>query len=201
MLLARHRPLLAGGAAAVAVLAALPTLAPGPAPTVPVLTAAQDLRWGAPLAADDLAVTRVPPAARPAGALTSVEEARGRLLVSPVRRGEPITDVRLVGPALLAEPGLVAVGVRIADGGLARLLQAGAIVDVLAAPSDDVFDRPAALGAAEVVAGGVRVLALTGGKQSTADGALVLVAATEAQASRLAAAQATRTLSVVLRSR
>jgi pilus assembly protein CpaB len=203
MLLARHRPVLAAGAAAVAVLAALPVLAPGAGATVPVLTAAHDLAWGAPLQADDVVVARVPASAVPDGALTSAEGARGRLLTSPVRRGEPITDVRLVGPALLSEPGLVAVGVRIADAGVAALLQAGSVVDVLVAAADDGFEHPVGPGTAEVVAGRVRVLAVPGGKRATfagtLDGALVLVAATEAQAARLAAAGATGRLSVALR--
>jgi pilus assembly protein CpaB len=205
MLLARHRPALAAGAAAIAVLAALPTLAPGSGATVPVLTAAQDLRWGAALSTDDVAVAHLPANAVPDGALTSVDDVRGRLLTSPVRRGEAITDVRLVGRSIFSEPGLVAVGVRVADAGLVALLEAGSVVDVLAAPSDDAFDRPVGLGTAEVVASSVRVLAVPGGKRSTFDGtwdgALVLVAATEAQAARLAAAQGTSRLSVVLKSR
>lgn len=209
MLLARHRPLLAGGAAAVAVLAALPVLAPGAGPTVAVLTAAQDLRWGVALSGDDVVLARMPADAVPDGALTSADEVRGRLLTSPVRRGEPITDVRVVGPSLLtssaATAGLVVVGVRIADAGLTALLQAGSVVDVLAATTDDAFDLPVGPGSAEVVASSLRVLAVPGGKRSTGegtfDGALVLVAATEAQASRLAAAQASSRLSVVLRPR
>lgn len=205
MLLARHRPLLAGLAAAVAVLAALPVLAPGPAPTVPVLTAAADLRWGAAVGPSDVTVTRVPASAVPSGALTSVEEARGRLLTSPVRRGEAITDVRLVGPALLRERGLVATGVRIADAGLVALLRPGAVIDVLGATSDDAFDRPVDIGIGEVVASEVRVLAVPGGTRSalgdTSGGALVVVAVTPAQAVRLAAAQAQRRLSLIVLSR
>jgi pilus assembly protein CpaB len=198
MLLARYRGLVAGSCAGIAVLAALPVLAPGAPATVPVLTAGRDLRWGATLQADDLVIARVPAATAPTGVLTVPAEARGRLLASPVRRGEPITDVRLVGPGLLAEPGLVAVGVRIADAGLAALVRPGSVVDVLAATGDD-FDRPVGLAPAEVVAGAVRVLAVPGGRRVGLDGALILVAATEAQAARLAAAAATRRLSLVLR--
>ncbi len=52
-----------------------------------------------------------------------------------MRAGETITDVRLVGPALLAGYGdqLVAAPVRIADAGSAALLQPGDVIDVLAA--------------------------------------------------------------------
>lgn len=214
MLLARYRGLIAGSCVGVAVLAALPVLAPGADATVPVLTAARDLRWGASLAVEDLRVVQVAAASVPDGALTAAADARGRLLASPVRRGEPITDVRLVGPSLLSEPGLVAVGVRIADAGTAALLRAGSVVDVLAAALSEGFepdfDRPGGFASAEVVASGVRVLAVPGGKggrfggldgsfDGGMDGALVLVAATEAQAARLAAAAANGRLSLVLR--
>ena len=58
----------------------------------------------------------------PAGALRDVTALLGRVLAAPVRRGEPITDVRLVGPSLLGATtaGLVAVPVRIADAGRVR---------------------------------------------------------------------------------
>lgn len=199
MLVARYRGVIAGSCAGVAVLAALPALAPGAPATVPVLTAARDLRWGLTVDADDLVVTRMPAGSVPDGALTAAADARGRLLASPVRRGEPITDVRLVGPGLLAEPGLVAVGVRIADAGTAALLRAGAVVDVLAASPGDDFARPVGSATAEIVASAVRVLAVPGGRRLGLDGALVLVAATEPQATRLAAAAATGRLSVALR--
>lgn len=199
MLFARYRSVIGGSAAGIAVLAALPVLAPGAGATVPVLTAARDLRWGAPLTPADLAVTQMPARSVPDGALASASDARGRLVASPVRRGEPITDVRLVGPSLLSEPGLVAVGVRIADAGLAALVRPGSVVDVLAAIGDEGFDRPVGVGTAEVVASGVRVLAVPGGRRSGLEGALVLVAATEAQAARLAAAAATGRLSIALR--
>lgn len=190
----RHRGVLAALAAAGSVAAGLQVLAPPAAATVPVLTATRDLRWGSAVGPGDVAVVQVPAAAVPDGTLRATPDALGRLLASPVRRGEAITDVRLVGPGLLDEPGLLAVGIRIADAGTTRLVRAGAVVDVLAATADDFGGAP--VGAAEVVAGSVRVLAVP---RSPGDGALLLVAATEAQAARLAAAEATRRLSVALR--
>jgi len=49
----------------------------------------------------------LPRALVPAGALLLDEAALGRLVAGPVRRGEPLTDVRLLGAGLLAvaEPG------------------------------------------------------------------------------------------------
>ena len=77
----------------------------------------------------------------------------GRTLAAPLRRGEPVTDVRLVGPSLLrGYPGLVAVPVRIPDPGTVALLRVGDRVDLLVTETDG--------SAARLLAGGVPVLAL-----------------------------------------
>jgi Flp pilus assembly protein CpaB len=82
----------------------------------------------------------------------------GRLVAGPVRRGEPLTDVRLLGPSLLAAvargPDVVAVPVRFADAGAAALLRPGDRVDVLAAPPDTALppDLPAAAPAPDLAA-------------------------------------------------
>ena len=83
------------------------------------------------LTAEDLTVHRFPSGDAPAGA---DPHAVGRTLAAPVREGEPVTDVRLVSPSLLAGyPGRVAVPVRIADADAVGLLQTGDRVDLLAA--------------------------------------------------------------------
>ncbi|MDP9399122.1 MAG: SAF domain-containing protein, partial [Actinomycetota bacterium] len=130
-----HRRLVAAALAGGAVAAGIGALAPAPPPTVPVLAAARDLAAGAPLAPPDLALVRLPPDAVPAGALHDGAAVTGRVLAGAIRRGEPLTDVRLVGASLLAGLGrdLVAAPVRIADAGAVRLLQPGDLVDVLAA--------------------------------------------------------------------
>jgi pilus assembly protein CpaB len=136
-----HRRLLAAGLAAGSVAAGLTVLAPEPPPTVQVLAAARDLAGGAPLQAGDLDPVALPPAAVPDGALTDASTVVGRILAGPVRRGEPLTDLRLLGRELLeaAAPGsepLVATPVRIADAGIVALLRPGDLVDVLAAHAD-----------------------------------------------------------------
>ena len=143
----RHRALLAGGLAAAAVATALPSLVPTSPPGRRVLTFARDLAAGTALRATDLEPVTLPPALVPAGALRSADEAFGRLLAGPVRRGEALTDVRLLGASLLAAGGvrdLVATPVRLADGATAGLLHAGDHVDVLAAASTDAARRSAA---------------------------------------------------------
>lgn len=135
-----HRRLLAAGLAAAAVAFGLSALSPAPAPTVAVLAASRDLPGGAALVEADLHTVRMPPAAVPAGALRPGAAVLGRLVAGPVRRGEALTDVRLVGPDLLAALGgpaagaeVVAVPVRIADAGSVALLRSGDHIDVLAA--------------------------------------------------------------------
>jgi Flp pilus assembly protein CpaB len=166
---------------------------------VSVWSAARDLTGGRPLTAADLAVVALPTAAVPTGALRSAVHVTGRLLAAPMRRGEPLTDVRLLEPSLLAalpEPDLVAVPVRVADGSAAAaLVHAGDIVDVLA-----VAD-PAAGGPASpaTVAAGVRVLAVPARDTGTGDGGgLVVLATSPAQARALAQASALTRLSLTL---
>jgi hypothetical protein len=77
----------------------------------------------------------------------------GRVLAGPLRAGEPVTDVRLVGsqPAA-AYPDLVAVPVRLPDAGMVALLRVGDRIDLLAADPQG--------GTAHVVASDLPVLAL-----------------------------------------
>ena len=112
--------------------------------------AARDLPSGAVLSAADLRTVGFAPGSVPAGA---VDAAAGRTLAAPLRAGEPVTDVRLVGPALTdGYPGLSAVPVRLPDAGVAGLLTVGDRVDLVAAEPEG--------GAASVVAADVPVLAL-----------------------------------------
>lgn len=102
-----------------------------PEPTVPVLVAAHDLAAGATVSPDDLTTQEFRPGSVPDGL---VGDPSGRLLASAVRRGEPLTDARLVGPTLAeGHPGLVPTPVRLPDAAMVALLRSGDRVDVLAA--------------------------------------------------------------------
>jgi len=192
--LRRHRSAVAGLCAAGAVLTALPLVAPAPAATTTVLVATRDLSPGTPLTEADVRAVAFPEALLPEGALTDRPTAVGRSVGGPVREGEPLTDVRLLGSGLLHRTGLVAVPVRLADGATAALLRAGDRVDVLAASTSS--DRPVAR--AVTVAPAVQVLAVPKDQETTGDGALVVVAATPDIAARLAAAAVTSRLSVTV---
>jgi Flp pilus assembly protein CpaB len=227
-LLTRHRRLVAALLLAAAAAVTVGALAPAPPPTRPVVVAARDLPAGHRLAADDLAVRDLPPPARPAGAVPDVPAALGRTVAAGVRRGEPLTDARLVGPGLLAgsPAGQVAAPVRVADPAEAALVRPGDVVDVLAVttaqvtsttPAATADGEGAAAGALEepappmvapaaaTVAAGVRVLATTSADDAGGTGldglggALVVVATDAATARALAAAAAVARLSLVIR--
>jgi pilus assembly protein CpaB len=194
-LLRRHRRGVTAGLVLLSLLCALESLSPAARPTAPAVVAAGDLSAGHTLDAADLRLARLPPADRPAGLLTDPAQALGQVLAAPVRRGEPLTDVRLVGPRLVDAlgPGLVAVPVRLADGATVALVQPGDRVDLIAAPVDERGAR------ASVVAEAVRVLTVPapaddGGSQ----GALVVVATTARVALALAAASTVERLSLSL---
>lgn len=191
-----HRRLLAAGLAAAAVAFALHAAEPEPPPTVPVVVAARDLPGGTRLGGGDLEIVDVLDGTAPDGALRETAGAAGRLLAGPVRAGEPVTDVRLLGPALLDGwgEGLVASPVRVADPGVLEFVRPGDRLDLIAVPMDG------AAGAA-VVASQVPLLTVPPRSESAvlAEGALLVVAVTPRQATALAEAAVTSRLSVVLR--
>lgn len=184
----RHRAVLAAGLTAAAVATALPVLAPEPARTFAVVAAAHDLVPGRALTHADLRTVSL--STLPDGALTAVDEVLGRAVAGPVRAGEALTDVRLLGSGLVRTPGLVAAPVRLADPATASLLRAGDRVDVLAAPTDGAVTE------AVTVAAGLEVLSVP--VADDGEGALVVLAATPPAAARLAAAAVGSRLSVTV---
>ncbi len=192
--LTRHRVLLSAGLAAGSVATAVSALAPAAAPTGAVVVAARDLVPGVPLGSGDLRTVELPLGAVPSGALDDPAAAAGRLVPGPVRAGEPLTDVRLLGPALLGDGPEVATPVRVAERATAALVAPGDVVDVLsAAPEGGV--------AASTVVTSVRVLAVPLADDDPGEGALLVLAATRPAAARLAAAAVTGRLSVVVHGR
>jgi Flp pilus assembly protein CpaB len=145
----RRRRLLAALCVAAAVALGIRAVAAPPPPTTTVLTAARDLPAGAPVAADDVVAVDYAPESVPAGAVT---DPVGQTLAAPLRRGEPVTDVRLVGESLAdAHPQLTTLPVRLPDPGAASLLAPGDRIDLVATDPQG--------GGARVVASDVLVLA------------------------------------------
>jgi len=147
--LRRRRPL-AAVLTAVAVATGIHAAAAPPPPRIGVPVATHDLAAGSVIAPADLAEADFAPGSVPTGLARSPA---GRVLAAPVRAGEPVTDVRLVGRALAASyPGLTALPVRLPDAGMVGLLHVGDRIDLVAAD-------PQGTGAS-VVAAAVPVLAL-----------------------------------------
>lgn len=129
----RARTLRRAGAVLLLITAAVLAVGkPKPAdPGVSVLAMSRDLPAGAVLAAADLRSIQLTNA--PDGAVSIPAAAIGRTLSAGVRRGEVITDARVVpvtGPD--PGPGRVAVPIQLADAATTTLLHPGAHVTVLA---------------------------------------------------------------------
>jgi Flp pilus assembly protein CpaB len=148
------------------------------------------------LDAHDLVTVRLPDGTAPER-LASPADAVGRTVAAPLRRGEPVTDVRLVGGSLLdGYPGMVAVPVRIPDAGAAALLEVGDRVDLLATD-------PSGSAPASVVAPGVQVIAMPAADDGTSGvgavtGRLIVVATSPSVAGEVAAQAVRGFLSVAI---
>ncbi|HEY2763969.1 MAG TPA: SAF domain-containing protein [Pseudonocardiaceae bacterium] len=164
---------------------------------VPVVVVTRDLAPGAVLGPGDVQMRGLPAPVVPDGTARGTETVLGRTLAAPVRRGEPVTDVRLTGPdlaqAVAADPAMVSVPVRLADPEVATLLHPGATVDVVTVGERQ--DDPV------VLARGARVLAVLApaARGATTEGRLVLVALDPLGATRVAAASLSQTLTITLR--
>lgn len=164
-----------------------------------VLVAARDLAAGNAIRPNDLAPAERTTAQLPDGVLTSAAAVVGRVVTGSVRRGEVITDRRLLGPGLSASlgPGLVASPVRLVDLEVTALLRPGDRIDVLAATEGAAT--------ASVVAASALVLAIPLADPDGSEGAqgagpigLVVVAVDRETAARLAASAASSALTATL---
>ncbi|RZT25771.1 Flp pilus assembly protein CpaB [Mycobacterium sp. BK558] len=105
---------------------------------VEVVVADRDLSPGAELTATDVRLETLSTATIPDGAQRNVDAVIGSTLAGPARRGETLTDVRLLGPRLAesaAGPDARIVALPLADAALLDLLRPGDIVDVVSAPA------------------------------------------------------------------
>ncbi len=183
-------------AAVLVVVAAVLALAPGKGSAVAVVVAARDLAPGTVLHASEVTMRGVPTQVIPDGTARTADAVLGRTLAAPVRRGEPLTDVRLTGPDLVrtisAEPDAVSVPLRLADPDVAALLHPGATVDVVTVGERQ--DEPV------VLARSARVLAVleAGTRSGERNGRLVLVALDPVAATRVAAVSLSQALTVTL---
>lgn len=179
------------------VLAAIAALRPDPAgERTDVVIALQDLDPGTPLTSSDVAVQSRFAATVPDGA-SKIGDVLGTTLAGPARRGEVITDVRLLGSRLTeatAGPDARIVPLHLADEALVDLIRVGDVLDVLAAGSAEAGpDTPPEVIATEAVV--ALVSAESAGPAGSA-GRVVLVALPRSAANAVAGAALTRQITV-----
>ncbi|HEX2214259.1 MAG TPA: SAF domain-containing protein [Mycobacterium sp.] len=178
------RRIAAGGLVALAGVAAL---RPDPDDDrADVVVAAHDLAPGIELTGDDVRVETRSAATLPDGAQGDLAAVVGATLTGPARRGETITDVRLLTPRLAeatAGPNARIVPVRLEESAVLDLIRPGDVVDVLAAGAESVA-RP------HVVATGAIVVLVSQKPTGTTSGTdrVVLVALPSHAANDVAAA-------------
>jgi Flp pilus assembly protein CpaB len=127
-------------AGALVILAAVAALRPDPDDQqVHVVVAARDLAPGVELSAADISLESRTATTVPDGTQSDLAAVVGATLAGPARRGEVLTDVRLLGPRL-AESAAGAdariIPLHLDDTALLDLIRTGDVVDVLAAGAD-----------------------------------------------------------------
>jgi Flp pilus assembly protein CpaB len=142
-------------AAGLVVLAAVATLRSDPhGEQADIVVAARDLSPGIELTTADVKLEKRLAATVPDGAAATVDKVVGSTLAGPARRGEVLTDVRLLGPRLAqlaAGSDARIVPLHLSDTALLDLVRPGDVVDVLAAADDDLDPRVVATDAVVVL--------------------------------------------------
>lgn len=164
-----------------------------------VAVAVRDLSPGMTLTAEDVTLRALPAAALPDGAQTALTGLIGATLAGPARRGEVLTDTRVLGSRLVglsAGPDARVVPLHLAESAVLDLLRAGDVVDVVGAN-----EGPARESRPRVVASEAVVVLVS--PASTAIGSsndrVVLVALPAPAATALAAATLVQTVTLTIR--
>jgi Flp pilus assembly protein CpaB len=188
-------------AAGLVVLAGVAALRPDPdGERVPVVVAAHDLSPGAALSADDLLLEKRLVPTIPDGTQSDIDTVVGSTLAGPARRGEVLTDVRLLGRRLAesaAGPGARIVPVHPVDSALADLVRPGDVVDIVAASQTNSQSNPTVPGVIATDA----IVVLVSAKQkaqAAANDRVVLVALPAASAIAVAGAALGQTVTLTL---
>ncbi len=163
-----------------------------------VVIAVRDLSPGITLTADDVGLQKRPAALLPDGIQTALGGVIGARLTGPARRGEVLTDARVLGPRLAemsVGPDARVVPLHLADSAVLDLLRPGDVVDVLgASPSTGGDSRP------RVVATGAVVVLVSAAPTAigSGDDRVVLVALPAPAATALAAATLVQTVTLTI---
>ncbi len=188
-------------AAGLVVLAGVAAVRPDPdGERAQVVVAVRDLSPGAALTADDLRLEKRLIPTIPDGAQSNIDTIIGSTLAGPTRRGEVLTDVRLLGRRLAestAGPDARIVPVHPVDSALADLVRPGDVVDVVAASETSSQSNPTVPSVIATDAIVVLVSAKQKAQAATSD-RVVLVALPAASANAVAGAALVQTVTLTL---
>lgn len=189
------RRVVAGG---LVVLAGVAALRPDPGDQrSDVVVATHDLSPGTALSTADIKLEKRSATTVPDGAQTGIEALVGATLAGPARRGEVLTDARVLGSRLAglsAGPDARVVPLHLADAAVLDLIRPGDIVDVTGAADADNNAKPTLVASDAIVV-------LVSPKQKAAgagDDRVVLVALPAAAAHSLAAATLVQTVTLTI---
>ncbi|WP_445168838.1 SAF domain-containing protein [Mycolicibacterium sp. Dal123E01] len=189
------RRVIAGG---LVVLAAIAALRPDPRDShSDVVVATHDLSPGLTLSAADVQIEKRSATTVPDGAQVRIDELVGATLAGPARRGEVLTDVRVLGSrlaGLTAGPDARVVPLHLADAAVLDLIRPGDVVDVMGAADGASEAKPTQVASDAIVV-------LVSAKQKAAgsgDDRVVLVALPAAAAHALAAATLVQTVTLTI---
>lgn len=185
------------------VLAAVAALRPDPANgRADVVVATRDLSPGVALSATDLRLESHSATTIPDGAQSNPVDLVGLTLAGPTRRGEVLTDVRVLSPRLAeatAGPDARVVPLQLADLALLDLLRPGDVVDILAASSvtpGGSTDAPPRVVATNAI---VVLVSERSPSPTSGDQRVVLVALPSHAAAEVAGASLTQAVTLTLR--
>ncbi|TQR84176.1 flagellar biosynthesis protein FlgA [Mycobacterium hodleri] len=184
-------------AGALVLLAAVAALRPDPTEgRTDVVVATRDLAPGVELVASDVRVESRSVATIPDGATTNGTDLVGATLAGPARRGEVLTDVRVLGSRLAdatAGPDARIVPVHPTDAALLDLVRTGDVVDVLAV--SEGVDGTGEQRSRVVATNAIVVLVSAASKDRGRDG-VVLVALPVLKANEVAGASLTQAITL-----
>lgn len=163
-----------------------------------VVVTTRDLSPGAELAADDVRLETHASSTIPDGSQTDTDSVVGATLAGPARRGEVVTDVRVLGPRLAesaAGPDARIVALPLADAALVDLVRPGDIVDIVAAPASADAEDSARLIATDAV---VVLVSAKDNRMTAGVGRVVLVALPAAAAKTVAGAALVQAITLTL---
>lgn len=180
------------------VLAAILALRPDPGHALrEVVVAARDLSPGVTLSTDDVEITKRPVAWIPDGAADRADAVVGATLAGPSRRGEVLTDARILGSRLTglsAGPDARVVPLHLADSAVLDLIRPGDVVDVLGAPTAEADAHPRTVASNAVVV----LVSEESRVPGAANDRVVLVALPASAANALAGATLVQTVTLTI---